>query len=844
VRELPSGTVTFLFTDIEGSTRLLDELGAEAYAAALGEHRRVVREACAGQGGVEVDTQGDAFFVAFPTASGALSAASEIEEALSGGEIRVRMGLHTGTPLLTEEGYVGVDVHRAARIAAAGHGGQILISAATRALVEDRGLRDLGEHRFKDLAAAERVYQFGEAEFPALKSLYQTNLPVPATPFLGREAELSEITSLFQREDLRLLTLTGPGGTGKTRLALQAAAEVAEQFPDGIWWAPLAPLRDPDLVLSTLAQVLEVREQPGTGLREAVAAALAGKRTLVVLDNAEHLLPKVASELAGLVAACSTLRLLVTSRERLQLQAERVWPVPALGAPDAGRLFVERAIALDPSFRSTSSVGELCQRLDDLPLAIELAAARTVMFSVEQLLERLGERLDLLKAGRDADPRQQTLRATIAWSHELLDERERALFRRLSVFAGGCSYDAAEQVCEADPDTLQSLLDKSLLRRRTDSDGQPRFWMLETIREYAAERLREADEATEIGSRFADFYAAYAEAAWPAWHEHDSPVWLRRFVDELANIRAALSWGLEQRPSAALMIVAYFGWCWQGRGLLPELRDWIQRIHARLPGAESVDPRVWAYSQLDLAIASYELAEDNGIPLLRACLPLLTEAGLVHEHALALNYLARGLINADPAEAEQLALQAENEARGLGNPVVIDALYIRAELAFTRGDTEAAANLSEQALAIAPADTYSRMMALVHYGNLCLAQRQAGAALEAAQEAREIAHAHSLVRELPWAEILLAQAALLGRNPDLAEEHLDQARSAAEHSNMPWVLSSIKLTEAALHAVRGDNANALESWHAATALSDRSAWGLADYVIENDLLKPFRRNRH
>jgi predicted ATPase len=829
--------VTFLFTDVEGSTRLLDELGAAAYAAALGEHRRVVREACALHSGVEVDTQGDAFFVAFPTAPDALTAASEVQVALERTEIRVRMGIHTGAPLLTEEGYVGADVHRAARIAAAGHGGQILASAATAALVEGRGLRDLGEHRFKDLAAAERVYQLGEGEFPALKSMYRTNLPVAATPFLGREEELGEITAFLQREDLRLLTLSGPGGTGKTRLALQAAAEVAEQFPDGLWWLALAPLRDPGLVLSALAQVLEVREQPGVALRDAVAAALAGKRALVLLDNAEHLLPKVANELAELMAVCSTLRLLVTSRERLQLQAERVWPVPPLGSPDAERLFVERALALDPSFRSTSSVRELCRRLDELPLAIELAAARTTLFSVEQLLERLGERLDLLKAGRDADPRQQTLRATIAWSHELLDERERVLFRRLSVFAGGCSYDAAEQVCEADADTLQSLLDKSLLRRRTDQDGQPRFWMLETVREYAAERLREADEVEAIHSRFVDLYAAYAEAACPGWR-HEDLVWFHRFEDELANIRTALSWGLEHRPPTALTIVAYFGWCWQGRGLLPEMRDWIQRIYARLPGAESVDPRVWAYSQLELAMVAFELAEDNGVPLLRGCLPLLAEAGLVHEHALALAYLAIGLIHADPAEAEQLALQAESEARGLVDGVVIDALYIRAELAFNRGDTEAAADLCEQALAIAPADTYSRMLALMHYGDFCIAQRQSGEASQAANEAREIACAASHVRELPWIEILLAQAALLERNADQAEKHIDHARSAAERASVPPLLNSISLAEAALHAVRGDTASALESWRTATAQTNRSDWGLGDRAIEDDLLKP------
>ncbi len=267
-RDLPAGTVTFLFTDIEGSTVLLHDLGAGAYAEALAEHRRVVRDACALHGGMEVDTQGDAFFVAFPTAPGALAAASAITNGLASGRIRVRIGLHTGTPLVTDEGYVGPDVHRAARIAASGHAGQTLVSSATAALVGPDGLRDLGEHRFKDLAAPERVYQLGDEEFPALNSLYRTNLPVPATPFVGRRGELEEVAALLNREDVRLLTLTGPGGTGKTRLALQAAAEASDRYPDGITWVPLAPLRDPALLLPTVAQELELKEESGELLTE------------------------------------------------------------------------------------------------------------------------------------------------------------------------------------------------------------------------------------------------------------------------------------------------------------------------------------------------------------------------------------------------------------------------------------------------------------------------------------------------------------------------------------------------------------------------------------------------
>src|SRR5262245_6622116 len=416
--DLPSGTVTFLFTDIEGSTRLLDQLGAEDYAQALDEQRRVIREACTRFGGVEVDTQGDAFFFAFATAPAALEAAGAIVEGLGPGPISVRMGMHTGTPLVTDEGYVGADVHRAARIAASGHGGQVLVSAATAGLV-DVELRDLGEHRFKDLAAPERVFQLGTGDYPPIRSLRNVRLPVPTTPFLGRLDELEGVVDLVVREDIRILTLTGPGGTGKTRLALQAAAEAADRFRDGIYWVPLAPLRDPEQILPAIAAALEVREQPGRELGEVLLAHLTGERPLLLLDGAEHLLPRAAQEFHGLVSTTEA-ALLVTSRERLQLSGEQVYPVPTLADPDAVELFVARARALDPAFESNGSMGELCASLDNLPLALELAAARTTLFTPRQLLDRISQRLDLLKGAAASEPRQQAPRATHEWSSDLL----------------------------------------------------------------------------------------------------------------------------------------------------------------------------------------------------------------------------------------------------------------------------------------------------------------------------------------------------------------------------------------------------------------------------------------
>jgi predicted ATPase/class 3 adenylate cyclase len=535
--DLPRGTVTFLFTDVEGSTKLLHELGAAEYAQVLAEHRRIVREASSAEDGVEVDTQGDAFFVAFPTAPGALRAAVSIERGLAPGPIRVRMGLHTGTPHVAAEGYVGEDVHRAARIAACGHGGQVLVSASTTALVGTDGLLDLGEHRLKDLSAPERVYQLGDGEFPPLKSLYRTNLPVPATPFFGREQELSEVAELLEREDVRLLTLTGPGGTGKTRLALQAAAAASSSFPDGVYWVPLAPLRDPQLVLETAAQAV--------GASDGLAEHIADRSLLLLLDNFEQVVG-AAGDVAGLLGACPGLRLLVTSRERLRVRGEQTWPVPPLAEDDGTELFTARARAVDPSFGDGPAVAELCARLDGLPLAIELAAARTAVFSTGQLLDRIAQRLDLLKGGRDADPRQQTLRATIAWSYDLLTEDEQRLFRRLGVFAGGSTYAAAEEVASADPDTLQSLLDKSLLRKREEA-GEPRYWMLETIREFAAEQLDADGDSDGLGDRHAAYFLALAEEAEPFLRTvalrgvvHGPSKWLDRLEADHDNLRAAL----------------------------------------------------------------------------------------------------------------------------------------------------------------------------------------------------------------------------------------------------------------------------------------------------------------
>jgi predicted ATPase len=637
-RELPTGTVTFLFTDVEGSTKLLDRLGAERYAEALAEHRRALRDAFGRHGGVEVDTQGDAFFVAFATAPSAVSAAREAQQVL---EIPVRIGLHTGTPFLSDEGYIGTDVHRAARIAAAGSGGQVLVSSATAALTGLDGLRDLGEHRLKDLSAPERIYQLGHEGFPPLKTLYRTNLPVPATLFLGRERELAQVMELLV--GARLLTLTGPGGTGKTRLALQAAAETSDRYPDGVFWVPLAPLRDPRLVLEQAAQAV--------GARNGLADHVADKRLLLLLDNFEHLI-EAATDLAELTASCPNVQVIVTSRELLRLPGEQAYPVPPLDSGDGAQFFLVRAREAEPDFEPDEAVPELCARLEQLPLALELAAARVRLLSPAQLLERLSGRLDLLKAGRGVDPRQQTLRATIEWSHDLLDARERRLFARLAVFSGGCTLEAAEEICAADLDTLQSLVDKSLVRVR---EGK-RFWMLETIREYAVEQLQASGEADELRTRHAEYFLALAEEAEPHIHDYEAR-WLDRVGQEMPNLRVALDhFEASARHQELLRLAAAFSPLWGIRGSMNEGRR-----------------------RLESALA----ADDRSTP---ARAKALTSAA---DMALG---------QGDDERVDLLAGEALRLHRAHGNEwMAVESMLLMAHAAADRGDFERARSLAEEA---------------------------------------------------------------------------------------------------------------------------------------------------
>jgi predicted ATPase len=717
VAELPRGTVTFLFTDIEGSTRLLHELGADGYAEELAKHRDVLREAFERHDGVEVDTQGDAFFVAFPTAPGALAAAREAQEEL---HLPVRMGLHTGTPLHTDEGYVGVDVHRAARIAAAGHGRQVLVSTATAALVDGEELCDLGEHRLKDLSAPERIHQLGADEFPPLKTLYRTNLPVPATPFLGRDDELATVHELLGRDDARLLTLTGAGGSGKTRLALQAAGAAADAYPDGVWWVPLAPLADPADVGPAA-----VRALGGGGTLPEI---IDGRRLLLLLDNFEHLV-EAAPEVAAVLAECPNADVLVTSRERLRIQGEQVYPVPVLERAQARRFFVSRAQAAQPDFMPDERVDELCERLDDLPLALELAAARVPLLTTAQLLERLRDRLDLLKGGRDADPRQATLRTTIEWSHDLLDDEEQRLFRRLAAFAGGCTLDVAEEIADADLDTLQSLLDKSLVR---SSEG--RYWMLETIREFATERLEAAGEADDIVGRLAVHLLALAESARLVSESEpgERPELVR---PELDNFRRAIDWAQEHDLELAFRLAVSLELFW----VLNDPFEGARRLGALLETDGAVPPALRAQALRTLAEAAITAGDvETGARAMADSLAEFERIGDERGIAIVRHRLSIAATNAgDLPRARQLIEASLATCSRLPDPKLeADCFRSLAWIEHADGNLARAVELNEQSIVLLDQIGHTWLLrgALVESADLA---RELGQMQKAEERARE-----------------------------------------------------------------------------------------------------------
>ena len=847
--DLPSGTVTFLFTDIEGSTALW-ERDRSAMAIAVERHLTLLRTAIETHDGVLFKVVGDAVWAAFGTAPAAVAAALDGQRALLAdgfpevGGLRVRMALHAGEAKPDERGdYLAPALNRLARLLAVGHGGQVLLSPAVRHLAQDAlpagaALHDLGEHRLRDLLKAETVYQLLHPTlpdaFPPLHSLEARphNLPTQATPFLGREREVAEVVALLRSLDTRLLTLTGPGGTGKTRLSLQTAAELLDAFPDGVFFVPLASLADPVLVPSAVAEALGVPEQGGRPVVEVLRDYLAEKKFLLILDNCEHLLTAVADLVADLLAACSGLTVLATSRAPLRLRAEREWQVPPLALPwrppppptaeqlspyAAVRLFVERARAIRPDFAldnaSAPAVAEICWRLDGLPLAIELAAARVRLFSPEALLARMEKRLPLLTGGpRDAPIRQRTLRDAIAWSHDLLDLDEQAVFRRLAVFAGGFTLEAAEAVANSDGGLdivglVERLCEHSLLRQEDGAGGEPRFGMLETVREFAAERLIESGEEEATRDAHAEFFAVVAEQARTGMEGPDETAWHVRLTAEHANVRAALGWLLERREAETALAMAVGvrrfwefryhyaeGIAWLERALSAvgpaptRVRGWGLRSLSNLVFVSGDAPRAAALAEEALAIFRSE-GDDAGVSIALA--------------SLAIVRTALGEVAAARAAAEEGLAVSRRIGDTRGEAFALRGIGFAASVA---GDLPAAAIAHETALAAFRqlGEHWAVLSTLTELGWVEMRQGNLRRARELGEEAKDQARAEADLPLEHYADILLGRVALEQGELDRADGLLTGATDGfAALGEDVWAATSA-LTLAAVAARNGE----------------------------------------
>jgi len=623
MNDLPSGTVTFLFTDIEGSTKLSQQ-HPESMPALLARHHGILNQAIDAHNGYVFQIVGDSFSAAFHSASDALNAALDAQlylqnESWSPAPIKVRMGIHTGTAHLKEDkqysGYATLALTQ--RIMSAGHGGQILFSGATRELVRDSlpentEFLDLGEKRLKDLLRPEHLYQLNisglATTFPPLKTLdsFPNNLPIHLTSFIGRENEIAEVKQ--ELDEHRLVTLTGSGGTGKTRLSLQVAVGLLDRFDHGVWFIELASLADPDLIPQTILSSIGISEQPNKAPLEVLKEYLHEKKMLIVLDNCEHLVSASAHVANTLLNAAPNLKILASSREALGVKGELSYPVPSLSLPnpkhlptieqlsqyEAVRLFIDRALLVDPHFvvdkDNAPFIAQICHRLDGIPLAIELASARVKVLSVEQISKRLDDRFRLLTGGaRTALPRQQTLRALIDWSYDILLENERLLLRRLSVFAGGWALEAAEEICTGKGidaydilDLLTQLVNKSLVVvMNQDRGGETRYRMLETIRQYAREKLLETGDSEIIRQQHLAYFVKLVKQAEPELYRSDQLRWLNRLDDELDNLRMALEWAFINDVEAGLRIAAIPWRFWQARVYFREIGEWLEHLLER-----------------------------------------------------------------------------------------------------------------------------------------------------------------------------------------------------------------------------------------------------------------------
>jgi predicted ATPase/class 3 adenylate cyclase len=822
----PSTIVTQLFTDLEGSSKLW-EREPDRMGPALARHDALAREAVERNHGMVIKKTGDGVHAAFEDPLDALLAALEIQlgltnpEATAGLELRVRCGLHVGAAERRENDFFSSSVNRAARIMSTAHGGQVLASQAVFNLVHDRmppemSLKDLGIVRLRDLAAPEHVFQLAHPllrqNFPALRALESppTNLPQQVTSFIGRERELAEVIELLKTT--RILTLQGAGGIGKTRLALQVAARETDAFPDGVWFVDLASVVDPGLVTNAIAHELGVQEEPGAPLLQTLYANLALRRLLLILDNCEHLLDACARVVDALVHTLPGVSILNTSREALRIGGEQTYPLAPLSLPDpkadlatlsrsdAVALFVERARQRQPDFTintsQVSAVAQICIQLDGIPLALELAAARVGSLSVGQIAERLGDRFHLLRAGsRAAEPRQQTLRAMIDWSYDLLNQPERLLFRRLSVFAGGWELEATEAVGAGGDiapghvlDLLTDLVHKSLVVKR---DSSQRYGMLETIRQYAHDRLREDGEEQAIHARHLDYYLGVAQQAGSALRiRPGQATWLRRLSAERDNMIAALHWSLEGSGSVerALRLCAALMYYWRAHGRWHEGREWCLKALERAASEAPTQARV----EVLLAAATTALrlgARSEAQLHAEQALALARELGDRKLQVDALNSLGNSALDeGDFERARELLEQAVAISRDLGDHAWEAVYCVNAGYLFNRQGNFAAARAPlEKALALSR-EAGNRWVEASALGNLGMLARHTGDLAEAQGRANQ---ALAIFRELgaPARAVgqlqLLAEVAMLRDEPLLARDHLRKALAMSREAGDP-----------------------------------------------------------
>ena len=853
---LPEGTVTFLFSDVEGSTRLAKSLGDARWASLLEDHRSLLRRAFAAHGGHEVDTQGDAFFVVFTRPTDAVAAALDVQRGVEahswpeGGRLRVRLGLHTGEAVVRGGHYIGQEVHRASRICDSGHGGQIVVSQTTANLVgeglpTETTLAELGRYTLKDLDEPQRLFQLSAeglgSTFPRLRTLdAPNNLPAERSSFIGREKETETIQRLLAEH--RLVTLTGIGGSGKTRLALRVGANNLIAFPDGVFFIDLAPITDDGLVAQTTASACGLSLDSEGGVRDSLAdqlvAALTRRKCLLLVDNCEHLLDTIAELVDRLLYESSSVVVLATSREALGVEGEQVVRVASLGiaedpseaAPsESVQLFVERATAVKPGFQLDSQthprVVEICRRLDGIPLAIEFAAARIAHLSPQQIAERLEDMFRLLTGGRRRIQRQQTLAATLDWSHDLLDDSEKILFRRLAVFAGSAGLDAIEGVCSGDDlpvdsvlDLLASLVAKSLVVAVDDNPGDARYRLLETVRLYASDKLTAAGEAETVRSRHRDWYLEWLEGE-PFEHLCFTPAGVRVLLREGDNFRAAADWcERDEHPDQlARLATRMYGVSTDTHSALSDRR---QRLLAALRQADrlSTDQRLACHAVLGSTAWS---ALETEVPIAEAnrAIDLANDAP---NPFLVLAFMTRSFAHSVLA-AGALLLGAEGEAEV-------------ESVGCARRDTDAAVAAATEL----PAEwrAYAEFNAWMIETNMGLDMRGAAAWAAACLQTGKTTSPTSWLRRMPF--LALAVSHHLLQENDKALRASLAFRALPEEADMPAVVRSMSIEIAPALAAAGEDRIALQVLADAVPLVRR----LGTPLGENHLLSMFAYVEH